>query len=110
MAFIKELVPSDRKSLRIQPTQVVCSYAVDELTPGRKLLQLGDTFNPAHARQSDVHQHHIRKFLGDSLQRRFRVWIALETLELGRLLQDFQQVDARAGVVLDDGHFDFHLF
>ena len=40
MAFVKDLIPADRKSLKIQPTQVVCRYSVDEVTPGRKIIQL----------------------------------------------------------------------
>jgi len=40
MAFIKEFQRSERASLRVQPTQVVCRFAVDEVSPGRRVLQL----------------------------------------------------------------------
>ena len=39
MAFVKEIVASP-KSIRIQPTQVICRYAVSEVAPGKRILQI----------------------------------------------------------------------
>jgi len=40
MALVKGFAPAQRKTLRLQPTRVICRYAVDELPGGGKLLQL----------------------------------------------------------------------
>jgi len=40
MAFVKELLHSDHRPLRIQPTQVVCRFSVDEIAAGQRVIQL----------------------------------------------------------------------
>jgi hypothetical protein len=43
MAVVKTLQQSKRKTFHVQPTAVVCHYAVFKLNGGKRLLQL-DTF------------------------------------------------------------------
>jgi hypothetical protein len=40
VAFVTSLERSDRHTLRIQPSRVVCRYAVDHLASGSKLIQI----------------------------------------------------------------------
>ena len=40
MAVIERFEKSERSTFRIQPTSVVCHYAVFEPTPNKKVLQL----------------------------------------------------------------------
>jgi len=46
VAFVTSLERSERQTLRIQPTDVVCRYSVDRMESGEKLLQV-DTHGSA---------------------------------------------------------------
>jgi hypothetical protein len=47
VAFVKEFAHALRKSVKLQPTQVVCRYAVAEVAHGQKVMQL-DTHGSDH--------------------------------------------------------------
>jgi hypothetical protein len=79
------------------------------LQPGQPRFEAGNTFDAAHAGQVDVHQHHIRDFLGDRLQRLLPIGMGPHAAQPRRAADQFGQTFARAAAVLHDGNFDAHF-
>ena len=74
----------------------------DDLHRGRGLFDLGDAFDPGHARQLDVHEHDIRIFCQNLRQSLLGGRKCGQTFDVGRRFKDLNELLSQAFVVFNN--------